>query len=88
MKQVGVVLSGCGVYDGTEIHEAVLTLLALDRAGAQAVCFAPDKPQLHVINHLSGDETGEQRNVLTESARIARGQVQPLPPRAPSSWMR
>ncbi|AML56791.1 Sigma cross-reacting protein 27A [Serratia rubidaea] len=78
MKQVGVVLSGCGVYDGTEIHEAVLTLLALDRAGAQAVCFAPDKPQLHVINHLSGDETGEQRNVLTESARIARGQVQPL----------
>ncbi|HGM6861686.1 TPA: isoprenoid biosynthesis glyoxalase ElbB [Serratia rubidaea] len=78
MKQVGVVLSGCGVYDGTEIHEAVLTLLALDRAGAQAVCFAPDKPQLHVINHLSGDEAGEQRNVLTESARIARGQVQPL----------
>ncbi|AGB84262.1 uncharacterized protein involved in an early stage of isoprenoid biosynthesis [Serratia sp. FGI94] len=78
MKQVGVVLSGCGVYDGTEIHEAVLTLLALDRAGAQAVCFAPDKPQLHVINHLSGNETGEQRNVLAESARIARGQVQPL----------
>ena len=78
MKQVGVVLSGCGVYDGTEIHEAVLTLLALDRAGAQAVCFAPDKSQLHVINHLSGDETGEQRNVLAESARIARGQVQPL----------
>ena len=50
MKQVGVVLSGCGVYDGTEIHEAVLTLLALDRAGAQAVCFAPDKPQLHSLS--------------------------------------
>ncbi|CAE1150544.1 isoprenoid biosynthesis glyoxalase ElbB [Serratia sp. Tan611] len=78
MKQVGVVLSGCGVYDGTEIHEAVLTLLALDRAGAQAVCFAPDRPQLHVINHLSGEETGEQRNVLAESARITRGHVQPL----------
>ena len=78
MKNVGVVLSGCGVYDGTEIHEAVLTLLALDRAGAQAVCFAPDKPQLHVINHLSGDEVPEFRNVLVESARIARGKVQPL----------
>ncbi|CAI1171967.1 Sigma cross-reacting protein 27A [Serratia proteamaculans] len=78
MKNVGVVLSGCGVYDGTEIHEAVLTLLALDRAGAQAVCFAPDNPQLHVINHLSGDEVPEFRNVLVESARIARGKVQPL----------
>ncbi|WP_413507365.1 isoprenoid biosynthesis glyoxalase ElbB [Serratia proteamaculans] len=78
MKNVGVVLSGCGVYDGTEIHEAVLTLLALDRAGVQAVCFAPDKPQLHVINHLSGDEMPELRNVLVESARIARGNVQPL----------
>lgn len=78
MKQVAVVLSGCGVYDGAEIHEAVLTLLALDRAGAQAVCFAPDKPQLHVINHLSGDEMPESRNVLLESARIARGNIQPL----------
>ncbi|MEX3240779.1 isoprenoid biosynthesis glyoxalase ElbB [Serratia quinivorans] len=78
MKNVGVVLSGCGVYDGSEIHEAVLTLLALDRAGAQAVCFAPDKPQLHVINHLSGDVVPESRNVLVESARIARGKVQPL----------
>ncbi|HGM5490851.1 TPA: isoprenoid biosynthesis glyoxalase ElbB [Serratia fonticola] len=78
MKQVAVVLSGCGVYDGAEIHEAVLTLLALDRAGAQAVCFAPDKPQLHVINHLSGKEMPENRNVLLESARIARGNIQPL----------
>lgn len=78
MKQVAVVLSGCGVYDGAEIHEAVLTLLALDRAGARAVCFAPDKPQLHVINHLSGDEMPEERNVLLESARIARGKIQPL----------
>ncbi|WP_274872596.1 isoprenoid biosynthesis glyoxalase ElbB, partial [Serratia marcescens] len=78
MKKVGVVLSGSGVYDGTEIHEAVLTLLALDRAGAQAVCLAPDKPQRHVINHLSGEEMAESRNVLIESARIARGTVQPL----------
>ncbi|MNH00465.1 Enhancing lycopene biosynthesis protein 2 [compost metagenome] len=78
MKNVGVVLSGCGVYDGAEIHEAVLTLLALDRAGAQAVCFAPDKSQLHVINHLTGDEMPEERNVLVESARIARGNIRPL----------
>lgn len=78
MKNVGVVLSGCGVYDGAEIHEAVLTLLALDRAGAQAVCFAPDKSQLHVINHLTGDEVPEERNVLVESARIARGKIRPL----------
>lgn len=78
MKQVAVVLSGCGVYDGAEIHEAVLTLLALDRAGAQAVCFAPDKPQLHVINHLSGEEMPESRNILLESARITRGNIRPL----------
>lgn len=78
MKQVAVVLSGCGVYDGTEIHEAVLTLLALDRAGVQAICFAPDKPQLHVINHLSGEEMPESRNILLESARIVRGKIQAL----------
>lgn len=78
MKQVAVVLSGCGVYDGAEIHEAVLTLLALDRAGVQAICFAPDKQQAHVINHLTAEEMPESRNVLLESARIARGHIQPL----------
>ncbi|GAB7258715.1 hypothetical protein DZS_05790 [Dickeya ananatis] len=78
MKKVGVVLCGCGVYDGSEIHEVVLTLLAIDRAGAEAVCFAPDKEQLHVVNHLNGEMTGEKRNVLAESARIARGKIQPL----------
>lgn len=88
MKKVGVVLSGSGVYDGTEIHEAVLTLLALDRAGAQAVCFAPDKPQRHVINHLSGEEMAESRNVLIESARIARGACSRWRWRRPRSWMR
>ena len=75
-KQIGVVLSGCGVFDGSEIHEAVLTLLAIDRAGAEVVCCAPDIRQAHVINHLTGEESkGETRNVLTESARIARGKV-------------
>ena len=73
--RVGVLLSGCGVFDGSEIHEAVLTLLALDRAGATAVCMAPNIPQLHVINHLTQAESGETRNVLVESARIARGAI-------------
>jgi enhancing lycopene biosynthesis protein 2 len=78
-KKIGVVLSGCGVYDGSEIHEAVITLLAIDRAGAEAVCMAPDVPQMHVINHLSGEPAeGENRNVLIESARIARGNIKDL----------
>lgn len=75
-KKIGVILSGCGVYDGAEIHESVLVLLAIDRAGAEAVCMAPDMDQLHVINHLTGQEAkGEKRNVLVESARIARGKI-------------
>jgi enhancing lycopene biosynthesis protein 2 len=75
-KKVAVVLSGCGVFDGAEIHESVVTLLALDRQGAEAVICAPDVPQMHVFNHLTGAvEEGEQRNVLVESARIARGNI-------------
>lgn len=78
MKKIGVVLSGCGVYDGSEIHEAVLTLLALAHSGAEVVCFAPDKPQSDVINHLNGDAVEQQRSVLQESARITRGAIKPL----------
>ena len=75
-KKIGVVLSGCGVYDGAEIHESVLTLLALDRRGAEAVVCAPDAPQMHVVDHRSGQvEAGASRNVLVESARIARGAI-------------
>ena len=74
-KRVGVLLSGCGVFDGAEIHEAVLTLLALDRNGAGIVCAAPDMPQLHVVNHMTTEEMNESRNVLIESARIARGNI-------------
>jgi len=75
-KKVGVILSGCGVYDGAEIHESVVTLLALDRHGAEAVVCAPNTPQLHVVNHLTGEvAAGEARNVLVESARIARGAI-------------
>ena len=79
MKKIGVVLSGCGVFDGAEIHESVLTLLAIDRAGAKAVCMAPDVEQMQVINHHNGEEMlGEKRNVLVESARIARGEIRDI----------
>lgn len=74
--RVGVMLSGCGVFDGSEIHEAVFVLLALDRAGADVDFLAPDVEQMHVVNHLEGaPDPGESRNVLVESARIARGKV-------------
>ena len=77
-KKIAVILSGCGVYDGAEIHESVITLLRLDQRGAQVECFAPDVAQLHVINHLTGEEMPESRNVLVESARIARGSVKDI----------
>ncbi|WP_419737287.1 isoprenoid biosynthesis glyoxalase ElbB [Pseudomonas sp. COR18] len=77
-RKIAVILSGCGVYDGAEIHESVLTLLRLDQRGAQVQCFAPNIAQMQVINHLTGEEMPESRNVLVESARIARGQVRDL----------
>ena len=77
MKKIGVVLSGCGVYDGSEIHEAVLTLLAIDRNGAEAICMAPDA-EFPEIDHMTMGETGSLRNALIESARIARGKIRTL----------
>jgi enhancing lycopene biosynthesis protein 2 len=77
-KNIAVLLAGSGVYDGSEIHEAVLTLLALDEAGVNYQCVAPDKPQYHVVNHLTGEPMNDGRNVLLESARIARGKVKSL----------
>ncbi len=75
-KKIGVILSGCGVYDGSEIHESVITLLALDRAGAEMVFCAPDVDQMHVVNHHTGEVVeGESRNARVEAARIARGPV-------------
>ncbi|MCI0342718.1 MAG: isoprenoid biosynthesis glyoxalase ElbB [Planctomycetales bacterium] len=79
MPRVGVVLSGCGFLDGAEIHEAVLTLLAIARGGATAVCMAPNVAQRDVVNHLTGQPVpGETRNVLVEAARIARGEIRDL----------
>lgn len=76
--KIGVLLSGNGVFDGSEIQEAVFTLLAIDENKAEAVCFAPNMDQHHVLNHITGDEMNESRNVLVESARIARGNIQDL----------
>lgn len=70
-----VLLSGSGVYDGSEIQEAIFTLLALEQEGMDYQCFAPDKKQYHVVNHLTGEEMNETRNCLVESARIARGNI-------------
>jgi len=79
MKNVAVILSGCGVYDGSEVHEAVLTLLAIEQQGARYNCFAPNIEQHHVINHFSGEvSSDESRNVLVEAARINRGDVEDL----------
>ncbi len=78
MANIAVVLSGCGVFDGSEIHESVLTFLALEENQATYQCFAPDIDQHHVINHINGEEVNEKRNVLIESARIARGEIKPM----------
>jgi enhancing lycopene biosynthesis protein 2 len=78
MANIAIILSGCGVFDGAEIHESVLTMLALDENGVSYQCFAPDINQHHVVNHLTGDEMPETRNVLIESARICRGNIKPV----------
>lgn len=78
MPRVGLLLSGCGVFDGAEIHESVIAMLALDRAGAEIRCTAPDVAQMHVVDHRSGEVAEETRNVLTEAARIARGDITDL----------
>ena len=78
MKKVAVILSGCGAMDGSEIHESVLLMVALSRAGIKYQIFAPNREQKDVVNTISGEAMGESRNVLVESARIARGDVKDL----------
>lgn len=78
MKKIGILLSGSGVYDGSEIQEAVFSLLAVAENGGEALFMAPNIEQMHVVNHLSGEEMPETRNVLFESARIARGDIEDL----------
>nr|WP_314264365.1 isoprenoid biosynthesis glyoxalase ElbB [uncultured Moellerella sp.] len=78
MKSIAVILTGCGVFDGSEIHESVLTMLALSRNGAEVHFFAPDEAQPTVINHITGEEEKTIRNQMTESSRITRGKIAPL----------
>lgn len=78
MKKIAVLLAGSGVYDGSELHETVSVLIALSELGAEAVCVAPDQQQVHAVNHVDGSEHPETRNILIESARIARGKILPL----------
>ncbi|WP_409424446.1 isoprenoid biosynthesis glyoxalase ElbB [Pseudoalteromonas sp. RW-H-Ap-1] len=78
MKKVAVILAGSGVFDGSEINEVVLTLLHIEKNNAQYQCFAPDIAQHHTLNHITGEEMAEPRNVLVESARITRGNIKSL----------
>ncbi|HNW69344.1 MAG TPA: isoprenoid biosynthesis glyoxalase ElbB [Bacteroidales bacterium] len=78
MKKFAVILAGCGSLDGAEIHESVMTLLAIDKHGASYKIFAPDINQHHVIDHYHKRQMDETRNILVEAARIARGDIQPL----------
>jgi enhancing lycopene biosynthesis protein 2 len=84
-KTFAVILSGCGHQDGAEIHEATLTLWAIHKNGAEFQCYAPDIKQHHVLNHMTGQEMNEKRNVLIESARIARGKIASLATFSPES---
>ncbi|AHI04913.1 isoprenoid biosynthesis protein with amidotransferase-like domain protein [Bdellovibrio bacteriovorus W] len=77
MKKIAVVLSGCGHMDGSEITESVSTLIALNQAGAEVFCFAPEK-SFSVVDHTKGEATEQTRDVFTEAARIARGEIQKL----------
>jgi enhancing lycopene biosynthesis protein 2 len=86
MKKFAVVLAGSGVFDGAEIHEATMSLYAIMKNGAEYEIFAPDIKQYHVINHITGEEMNEERNVLIESARIARGKISPLSAFSPEDF--
>ena len=87
MKQIAVILSGAGVFDGSEIYEAVMTLFNIEQQGAQYHCLAPNIEQMHVINHLTGEVAeGETRNVLVEAARLARGDIKDLADADPSDY--
>ena len=78
MKKIAVILGGCGTKDGSEINETVTLLLALDQHGVKYQCFAPDRNQYQVINHVTGDVVNEERNMMVEAARIVRGEILPL----------
>ncbi len=85
-KKVAVLLGGCGHLDGSEIRESILTLLALDRCGVEAVCLAPDGAQKRVVHHGKGEAVSGTRHMVEESARIARGKIVILDPKTISQY--
>ncbi len=85
-KKVAVILAGCGVFDGAEIYEATLVQLRLDEAGVEFQCMAPNVDQMHVLNHITGEEMAETRNVMVESARLCRGNIIDLAEANPSDY--
>jgi enhancing lycopene biosynthesis protein 2 len=85
-KKIAVLLGGCGHFDGSEIRESILTLLAIDKCGAEAVCLAPDDAQKRVVHHGKGAAVSGTRHMLEESARIARGKVLPLDPKTITTY--
>jgi len=85
-KKVAVILSGCGVFDGAEIYEATLVQLRLDEAGVEFQCMAPNVAQMHVLNHMTGEEMPESRNVLVEASRLCRGNIIDLAAANPSDY--
>lgn len=85
-KKIAVVLAGCGVYDGAEIHEATMTLYAITLLGGKYQIFAPNIEQHHVVNHITGEEMNEKRNVMVEAARIARGNIKALTDYLPNDF--
>ena len=86
MKKFAVILNGCGHLDGSEIHEAVMTLLAIDRNGCSYTIFAPNRPQYHVINHVTRQPMEGSRNMMIEAARIARGEIQEISAYSPADF--
>ncbi len=86
MKKVAVILAGCGRMDGSEVHESTLSLLYLAQGGAVYQCFAPDEPQLRVMDHVARKQTPDTRNQMVEAGRIARGEVQPLSQARPDEF--
>jgi enhancing lycopene biosynthesis protein 2 len=85
-KKVAVILAGCGVFDGSEIYEATLVQLCLDNAGAEYQCMAPNVDQMHVLNHITGEEMPQTRNVLVEAARLCRGNIVDLAQANPDDY--
>ncbi len=77
MKKIAVILAGCGNRDGSETHETLSVLLAIDKRGIEYQCFAPNG-DFEVFNHIEGKKSGEKRHLITEASRLCRGNIKAL----------